>query len=116
MTHSFLSPCISLAITQPAHPSGAVGAPDDLLPLLSECVSHTGTEGGSSCGQWQPVRPAQHSCPKFNQNDSNENVGLHSRCSASRLRDQQVCILGEEAVHPLSEKTLDKEKSFYASV
>ena len=31
MTHSFLSPCISLAITQPAHPLGAVGAPDDLV-------------------------------------------------------------------------------------
>ena len=58
MTHSFLSPCINLAITQPAHPSGAVGAPDDLLPLLSECVSHTGTEGGSCIsvrtGRFQP--------------------------------------------------------------
>jgi len=47
VAHSKLSPWISLAITQPAHSSGAVGAPDDLLPVLFECVSHTGTEGGS---------------------------------------------------------------------
>jgi len=64
VAHSFLSPCISLAISQPTHPSGAVGAPDDLLPvrewwsgavgapddllpLVFECVAHTGTEGGS---------------------------------------------------------------------
>jgi len=32
--------------TQPAHHRGAVGAPDayDLLPLLSECVSHRSAE------------------------------------------------------------------------
>ena len=40
MAHSFLSPWISLAITQPAHPLGAVGAPD------------AGTEGGSAAGEY----------------------------------------------------------------
>ena len=88
MTHSFLSPCISLAITQPAHPSGAVGAPDDLLPLLSECVSHTGTEGGSHpCMQQFPSgigSPVVCLTAK---------AALYKKCIRSMTSSQALCVM-----------------------
>jgi len=44
------SACSSCAVLQlaAAAPCNPAPSTDDLLPLLSECVSHTGTEGGSS--------------------------------------------------------------------
>ncbi len=53
------TPSISLAITQPAHPSGAVGAPDDLLPVM--CPYSMLHRWGGNCNQtwvhfWEPPR------------------------------------------------------------